>query len=49
MSELYTAILGFGLGFMLCVIMMSNYHKRLVDRVYMIIEDKLYIIKEDIR
>lgn len=38
-------IIGFCVGFVICMAMINSYHKRIAERGYMSIEDKLYEVK----
>lgn len=38
-------IAGFCIGFIVCLIMVNNYHKRVVDRGYLSVDDKMYEVK----
>lgn len=38
-------IIGFCVGFTVCVIMLNSYHKRIADRGYMSVNDKIYEVK----
>ena len=45
MEKMYIFIIGICLGFFVCILMMGAYQKRIVDRGYISVGDKLYDVK----